>query len=118
MFTDFCCGSFFRIIFTSIFPFNQRFKIFINKRCCLIRFLVLIKLEYLSVSEKYYNTTRIFIFADFFYETQVCFLFYMNEDNSNNKNHQHVLTLFHLIMQIIFLLQDNLILLRLKSLKE
>ena len=35
-------------------------------------------------------------------EIQVCFLLKKNEDNSDDKNHRGVLTLFLLIMQIIF----------------
>ena len=35
------------------------------------------------------------------------FLFRKNEDNSNDKNHYHILKLFLLIMKIILLLQDN-----------
>ena len=38
MFTYFCCRWFFKIIFTFIYSFNQRFKIFIKSRWCLIRF--------------------------------------------------------------------------------
>ena len=43
MFTYFCCGWFFKTIFTYIYSFNEIFKIFIHSRSCLIKFLVLIK---------------------------------------------------------------------------
>ena len=50
--------------------------------------------------------------------TQVCFLFWRNELNSNNKNHHYFMMLFLLIMLINFLLQDNAIFFPLESLKE
>ena len=40
MFTYFCCGYIFRIIFTSIHVFYQIFKIYINNKWWLISFLV------------------------------------------------------------------------------
>ena len=52
-----------------------------------------------------------------FYEIPICFLLQKNEDKSDRKNHRDFLALFLLIMQIVFLLQDNAILLRLESLK-
>ena len=45
MFTYFCCYWFFRIIFRSFYFFNQRLKICINNRWCLIRLLVLIPIS-------------------------------------------------------------------------
>ena len=59
-------GWSFKIIFTHIYSFNQRLKICIHNRWCFIRFLVLIKLYYLSVFRRHYNTREIFIFAYFF----------------------------------------------------
>ena len=44
MITYFWCSWFFRVATISIYSFNPRFKIFINNRCSLIRFPVLIKL--------------------------------------------------------------------------
>ena len=46
-------------------------------------------------------------FYIFFHVFLVYFLFYMNEDNLNNKSHHYDLMLFPLIIQICFLLQDN-----------
>ena len=53
-----------------------------------------------------------------FYTIQVCFLFQKNEDNYENENHRGILTLFLLVMLVLFLLQHNVIFPRLKSLKE
>ena len=44
------CEWFFKIIFASIYSFNQRFQICINNRRFLIRDSILIELKYLSVS--------------------------------------------------------------------
>ena len=46
------------------------------------------------------------------------FLLQKNKGNSDNKNHRGVLTLFLLIMLIVFLLQDNAIFVHLESLEE
>ena len=48
----------------------------------------------------------------------MCFLFEMNEGNSADENYHYYLKLFLLIIQIVLLLQDTVILLYLKSLKE
>ena len=40
----------------------------------------------------------------------------MNEDNLNNKDYYHSLTLFLLLTEIIFLMEDSAILLRLTNL--
>ena len=40
----------------------------------------------------------------------------MNEDNLNNKDYHHSLTLFLLLTEIIFLMEDSAILLRLTNL--
>ena len=53
-----------------------------------------------------------------FYTIQVCFLFQKNEDNCENENHRGILTLFLLVMQVLFLLQHNVIFPLSKSLKE
>ena len=42
----------------------------IHNRWCLLSFLVLIKLYYLSVFRRHYNTTEIFIFTYFFKKTR------------------------------------------------
>ena len=57
-------------------------------------------------------------FQTTFYEIWVRFLFEKNEGISNNKNHHHVSTIFVKLMTVVFLLQDNTILLRLESLKK
>ena len=62
----FFVGDLFKIIFTSIHSFSQRFKICRNNRWCLIRFLVLILLKYVSVVGRHYNTIKIFIFTYLF----------------------------------------------------
>ena len=59
MFAYFCCGWFFRIIFTSNYFFNKRLKICINNRWFLIRFWLLIKLYYCIVFWRKHNTARI-----------------------------------------------------------
>ena len=104
MFNYFCKGSIFRIIFTSIYFFNQRLKICINNWQGLSRFSILIKLQYLKSWENITapQKSNTFLFTYFFYMIQVCFLSWENEDNSNNKNHQHFLMLFLLIILIIF----------------
>ena len=66
MFTYFCYGWFFKIVFTSIYSFNKRFKICINNRWCLIIFQLLIKLQYLNFFSRHYNNTKISIFTYFF----------------------------------------------------
>lgn len=62
----FVVDEFFKIIFTSFYCFNQRFKIWINNRVCIIRFLVLINPYYLSVFKQHHNTTQSFIFTNVF----------------------------------------------------
>ena len=61
MFTCFCYRKVFRMLFTSIYFLYQRFKICLNNRWSVIRFLVLIKL-YLSVFKRHI-TAKIIFFA-------------------------------------------------------
>lgn len=65
MFTYFSCRQFFKMIFTNIYFFNQRFQNCINNKWCLTIFLALTKL-YLSVIRGHWNTTKTFIFTYFF----------------------------------------------------
>ena len=69
------------------------------------------------VSSKGIETLQKSLFSYTFYEIHVCFLFQKKEDNSDNKNHCSILTLFLLIITVIFLLQYNLIFLGLETLK-
>ena len=89
-----------KITFMSINLF--RFKICIDYKCCFIRFIVWIKILYLSVFRRHHKITKIFYFDILFYVIQVYFLIWMNKDNWNNENHNHVLMLLLLLMQIIF----------------
>ena len=74
----FCYRRFFRIIFASIFVFNQRFEICINNRWYLIRLSVLIKLQYLSVFGRDYKYVYIYIYIlKYFYQTFPSHLFLM-----------------------------------------
>ena len=114
MLKHFCCEWFFKIIFTSIYSFNQRFKICINDRWCLIKFLVLIKLQYLSVYRRHDNTTKAFRFMRFKFavyskqmkktETLKITNLFFDVNSLNNRDS--------------LLLQDNAIILCLESLKE
>ena len=57
------------------------------------------------MSSEDFTETKKSLFLHAFYEIQVCFFCFLYKDNANNKNHQHGLTLFLLIMQINFMLQ-------------
>ena len=96
--TFLCCGRFTKNIFTSIYSFNQRFKICINDRWCHTRFSVFIKTLISQCIQKVLQHHKNFYFHIPFYENQVWFLVWKNEGNSN-KNNPNVLMLFILIMK-------------------
>ena len=60
------------MIFTPIYSLNHRFEIYINNGWYLIRILVLIKLQYLSVFGRHYKPKNLY-FCIPLYEIQVCF---------------------------------------------
>ena len=66
MFNYFCKGSILRIIFTSIYFFNQRLKICINNWQGLSRFSILIKLQYLKSWENHHKNLIPFYLHNFF----------------------------------------------------
>ena len=72
-FKYFCCIWFFRIIFISIYSFNQRFEIFINNRCCFIIFSVWLNPNILYYLCKALQDHKKNYFHTLIYEIQVCF---------------------------------------------
>ena len=106
MFTYFCFGWLFRIIFTSVYLFNQKFNICIIIDSVLWNFCYLLNTNVLvsSKGSTVQKITKIFIFTFIF--TFLCnpsLLFVLNEWRQlSSKIPCHVLTLFLLIMQIIF----------------
>ena len=66
MFNYFCCKWFYRIIFTSISLFYQRFKICINNEWCFIGFLVSLEditiLQKSSFSHTFLRDSSLFMF--------------------------------------------------------
>ena len=106
------CQSFLLNIF-SIKLFSIKHSI-INNKWYFMMFLTLIKSWYSKSLQSYKDI----YFHIQFYEIHVRFLLQKNECNSDNKNHRDIKMLFLLIAMIVFLLQDNVILLHLESLQD
>ena len=96
-------------------PFSSlitKFEICINNRWYLIRFSVLIKLQYLSVFGSHYNTAKIFIFIYHFMSFKFVFCTKRMNTMQTIKNTRRVLKLFLLTLLIMLevLMEDNVIL--------
>ena len=69
------------------------------------------------VSSEGINTSKIFIFMYFFYEIEVCFLMWRNEEGLKNKDHHPVLTQLLIKIKVILFTASNGHLSPFKSLK-
>ena len=61
MLTYFCCWRIFRIVYASIYFFNQRFNVSVNNVQYFIWPHILIKFQRIILFEWHYNSTKIFI---------------------------------------------------------